>query len=65
MLFLAEVFNSFKDLNLLTKKAFIVDYGYYQDNGKQVIVTSGAGTWGPPIRIGTKSEVVEITVNYE
>lgn len=51
--------------NLLTKKAFIVDYGYYQDNGKQVIVTSGAGTWGPPIRIGTKSEVVEITVNLK
>ena len=51
--------------NLLTKKAFTVDYGYYQDNGIQVIVTSGAGTWGPPIRIGTKSEIVEITVNYE
>ena len=65
MLFLAEVFNSFKDLNLLTKKAFIVDYGYYQNNGIQVIVTSGAGTWGPPIRIGTKSEVVEITVNLK
>ncbi len=34
-------------------------------NGKQVIVTSGAGTWRPPIRIGTKREIVEIIVNLK
>lgn len=51
--------------SLITKKVFIVDYGYYQNNGIQIIVTSGVGTWGPPIRIGTKSEIVEITVTIE
>lgn len=51
--------------NLVTKKAFTVDYGYYENDGKKIIVTSGVGTWGPPIRIGTKSEIVEIIVNFE
>ena len=25
-----------------------------------IIVTSGYGTWGPPLRIGTRSEIVSI-----
>ncbi len=29
------------------------------------IVTSGAGVWGPPQRIGTHSEVVEINLKFE
>ena len=28
----------------------------------QVYVSSGTGTWGPPLRVGTDSEVVLITV---
>ncbi len=49
---------------LVTGALFTVDYGYYRapDTGVQVIVTSGAGTWGPPLRLGTQSEVAEITV---
>jgi len=47
---------------LLTNAMFAVDYGHYQvDPDKpHVIVTSGAGTWGPPMRIGTNSEIVNI-----
>jgi predicted MPP superfamily phosphohydrolase len=26
-----------------------------------VLTSSGAGTWGPPLRIGTRSEIVLIT----
>lgn len=50
--------------NLVTKALFTVDYGYYQKdkNSPQVIVTSGCGTWGPPLRIGTCSEVVQIFI---
>lgn len=50
--------------SLITKLAFIVDYGYYCDDKKQMIVTSGVATWGPPIRIGTKSEIVEIDMGF-
>lgn len=50
--------------NLITNAVFDVDYGYYrnEETGTQVIVTSGAGTWGPPLRVATDSEVVEIRV---
>ena len=51
--------------SLITNAVFDVDYGYYRagDTAPQVIVTSGAGTWGPPLRVGTDNEVVEININ--
>ncbi|HEY2420832.1 MAG TPA: metallophosphoesterase [Neobacillus sp.] len=51
--------------SLITKAIYEVDYGYYQkeQDSPQVIVTSGIGTWGPPMRIGTDSEIVEILIN--
>lgn len=50
--------------NLVTKAYFTVDYGYYRKNknSPQVIVSSGVGTWGPPMRIGTQSEIVQIEI---
>lgn len=50
--------------NLITNALFDVDYGYYRasETSPQVIVTSGAGTWGPPQRIGTDCEVVSISL---
>ncbi len=52
--------------NLITDAIFDVDYGYYQipESGVQVVVTSGAGTWGPPQRIATDNEVVMIRVSF-
>jgi uncharacterized protein len=37
------------------------DYGLKQHGSMQVYTSSGAGSWGPPIRVGTHSEIVEIT----
>lgn len=50
--------------NLVTNAAFDVDYGYYRasEDSPQVIVTSGAGTWGPPQRVGTDNEVADILI---
>jgi hypothetical protein len=36
------------------------DYGLKRLGDMQVFTSSGAGTWGPPLRLGTKSEIVEI-----
>lgn len=47
-------------LNFVTKRAFEIDYGHLQKNNFNVIVSSGYGTWGPPIRLGSKSEIVVI-----
>ncbi len=55
----------FSPFNLITRKIFKKDYGYLETESLQLIVTSGAGTWGPPIRIGTSSEVVHVIVNFD
>ena len=36
------------------------DYGLHRDGGFQVYISSGVGTWGPPMRIGVPSEIVSI-----
>lgn len=48
--------------NLITRMVYTVDYGYYQKdpNSPHVIVTSGVGIWGMPMRVGTNCEVVTI-----
>ncbi|OJG74848.1 hypothetical protein RV12_GL002265 [Enterococcus quebecensis] len=53
--------------NLVTKAYFTVDYGYYRKdkNSPQVIVSSGVCTWGPPMRLGTQSEIVQIDMTIE
>ncbi len=47
---------------LFTKRIFKLDYGYRKFQDTNVIISSGYGTWGPPIRVGTQSEVVLIKV---
>jgi len=46
------------------KKAGAVSYGYWRGNSAQGIVSSGAGVWGPPIRIATDSEVAVVDVKF-
>ncbi len=50
-------------INLITNAIFTVDYGYYRENASspQVVVSSGVGTWGMPMRVGSHSEIVSIT----
>jgi predicted MPP superfamily phosphohydrolase len=53
--------------NLMTKQIYKklgAHYGYWQGNSLQAVVTSGAGYWGPPVRIGTNSDVAVIDVNF-
>ncbi|WP_054957941.1 metallophosphoesterase [Paenibacillus dakarensis] len=51
--------------SLITNAIFEVDYGHYQKDASspQVIVTSGVGTWGMPMRVGTNSEIVSIKLD--
>ena len=39
------------------------DYGLRRMGNMQVYTSSGVGTWGPPLRLGTKSEIVLITLH--
>jgi predicted MPP superfamily phosphohydrolase len=54
----------FFPLNLVTDKVFEVDWGYLQKDHMQVIVSNGFGTWGPPIRVGNRPEIVEIFIKF-
>ncbi|MBV7273002.1 metallophosphoesterase [Clostridiaceae bacterium UIB06] len=51
--------------NLITKKIFKIDYGYLKEDKFNIIVTSGFGTWGPPIRVGSNSEIVKTEVDFK
>jgi len=46
----------------ITRRAFgKFTYGLQRFGALQVITSSGVGTWGPPMRVGTHHEVVLIT----
>jgi uncharacterized protein len=49
--------------SLLTRRLFKgYDYGLKPFGSMQVCTSSGAGAWGMPFRLGTKSEIVAITL---
>jgi predicted MPP superfamily phosphohydrolase len=48
--------------NLITHKLYVDDYGYLNIKDFNLIVSSGYGTWGPPIRIGSNEEIVKIDI---
>lgn len=50
---------------ILAKIFFPKIYGLYNNDGKYLYVTSGAGTWGPPMRLGSKNEVAVIHLEPE
>jgi len=51
--------------NLFTKNLYELDWGYLRKEGLQVLVSCGIGTWGPPIRIGSQPEILNITIYFK
>jgi uncharacterized protein len=49
-------------INLITRMIFAFNRGLYDFRGTKVFVSEGVGTFGPPMRVGTKSEIVLITM---
>ncbi|WEK54102.1 MAG: metallophosphoesterase [Candidatus Cohnella colombiensis] len=50
--------------HLFTQMIYENDWGYLLKGSMHSIVTSGYGFWGPPIRIGSQSEIVHIIVTF-
>lgn len=51
--------------NLITGMIYENDWGYLRKGNLHSVVSSGFGLWGPPFRIGTQSEVVEINIKFK
>ncbi len=51
-------------LNYITKAVYLVSWGSKKFENTHVYVSSGIGSWGPPVRIGNRPEVVVITLNF-
>ncbi len=49
----------------VTRKLFELDWGYLKKGNLHAIVSSGYGTWGPPFRLGSQSEIIELTIDFE
>jgi len=51
--------------NIITGMIYEISWGYKKKGNTHYYVTSGAGTWGPPVRTGSKSEIVNIKIKFE
>lgn len=50
--------------NLITKIIYELSWGYKKKGNTHYYVSSGAGTWGPPVRTGSSSEIVNIKIKF-
>ncbi|MCW8810866.1 MAG: metallophosphoesterase, partial [Ignavibacteriaceae bacterium] len=51
--------------NIITNMIYELSWGYLEKGKTKYYVSSGAGTWGPPVRTGSKSEIVNIKIKFE
>jgi predicted MPP superfamily phosphohydrolase len=51
--------------NYITNAIYEVSWGYKKKGNTHIYVSSGFGTWGPPIRLGNRPEVVSITLHMQ
>ena len=51
--------------NIITNMIYEVSWGYKKKGNTHYYVTSGAGTWGPPVRTGSRSEIVNIKITFK
>ena len=51
-------------LNLLTRKIYELSHGYMKKGDTHYIVSSGFGVWGPRVRLGSRPEVLLVTVKF-
>ena len=48
--------------NIFVRLKFKNVYGLFEDRGNRLYVSSGSGTWGPRMRLGTQNEILKISL---
>jgi hypothetical protein len=51
-------------LNYVTRAIYEVSWGYLERGGTHFYVSSGVGTWGPPVRLGNTPEIILLTLHF-
>jgi hypothetical protein len=51
-------------INLINKRIYELNWGLLKKGPTRFYVTSGAGTWGPPVRLGSTSEIVLFEIAF-
>lgn len=49
----------------ITARVFELDYGYKKKGQMHTLVSSGFGFWGPPMRIGSRSELWVVDITFQ
>lgn len=52
-------------LNWITRAIFSISRGYGKIGGMHVYVSNGVGTWGPPVRVGNRPEIVSLKIHFQ
>ena len=50
--------------HLITRKMFELDWGYLHKDQLHAFVSSGYGFWGPPMRLASRSEILQIDICF-
>ncbi len=50
--------------NYIADAVYEISWGYLKKESTHYYVSSGAGTWGPPVRTGNYPEIVHITLRF-
>jgi len=51
--------------NFITEKVYELSWGYMKKGNTHIYVSCGVGTWGPPVRIGNRPEIVNVRLRFE
>jgi len=51
--------------NYITKMIYDVSWGYKKINNTHFYVSSGVGTWGPPVKVGNDAEVIHFILEFK
>ena len=51
-------------LNYITEKVYELSWGYKKKGNTHYYVSCGVGGWGPPVRIGSRPEIVTINIKF-
>lgn len=52
-------------LDIVNRMVWELNWGYLRKGNTQYYVTSGVGTWGPPVRTGSRPEIVRIRLTFD